>query len=245
MTGAVLVTGGTGGIGGAIVRRLVADGHKVTFTWRGDAAAAAALAAETGAQSVQLDLADRLAVAGFADFLAAAEAPLYGLVHNAGSTYDALAATIDVEAAAALFEVNLFSLMALVRGAVRAMTAARRGRIVAIGALAARRAVAGNAAYAASKAALEAYIKTLMAEVARRGVTANVVAPGWIDTAMVTAPAEARAALAKTIPAQRLGKAEDVAAIVAFLLREEAGYINGTVVTVDGGLGSMLAAPKN
>lgn len=240
MTGAVLVTGGTGGIGGALVRRLAADGRAVTFTWRSDAAAADALAAETGAQAVRLDLADPAAVTAFAEGLV--ETTLYGLIHNAGATYDALAATIDTGRAAELFQVNLFSLMALVKGAVRGMTAARRGRIIAIGALAANRAVAGNATYAASKAALEAYVKTLMAEVARRGVTANVIAPGWVDTAMVTAPAESRATLAKAIPAQRLGRPDDIAAAVSFLMKKEAGYINGTVLTVDGGLGSMLAA---
>ncbi|MFA5121820.1 SDR family NAD(P)-dependent oxidoreductase [Zavarzinia sp.] len=235
---AVLVTGGTGGIGAALVRRLALDGYRVSFTWRSDAAAAEALAEKTGAEAIALDLADRAAVDGFAATLADRE--FYAVVHNAGATYDALAATIDVERAAALFQVNLFSFMRIAGAALRPMTAARRGRIVAVGALAAARAVAGNATYAASKAALEAYVRTVMAEVARRGVTANVVAPGWIDTKMSEAPP----ALAKAIPAQRLGKAEEVAAAVAFLLRDDAAYVNGTTLTVDGGLGALLAAAK-
>ncbi|PWR18911.1 SDR family NAD(P)-dependent oxidoreductase [Zavarzinia compransoris] len=237
----VLVTGGTGGIGSAIVRRLSADGYQVTFTWRRDEAAAAALAAETGAEAHRLDLADRAAVATFAETLQAAEEPFYGFVHNAGATHDALAATLDVERAAAVMEVNLFAFMGLVKGVVRGMTAARQGRIVAIGALAATRAAAGNGAYAASKAALEAYVRTLMTEVARRGVTANVVAPGWVETAMA---GEVPPQLARAIPAQRLGKAAEVANAVAFLLRGEASYVNGTTLTVDGGLGTMLAATK-
>ena len=237
----VLVTGGTGGIGSALVRRLTADGYRVSFTWRSDEAAARALAAETGADPVALDLADPAAVGRFADALQARDEAFYGFVHNAGATHDALAATLAVERAAEVMEVNLFAFMGLVKGVVRGMTAARRGRIVAIGALAAARGVTGNGAYAASKAALEAYVRTLMTEVARRGVTANVVAPGWVETAMAGAVPPA---LAKAIPAQRLGKAAEIADAVAFLLRDEAAYVNGTTLTVDGGLGNLLAATK-
>ncbi|MCW0180811.1 SDR family NAD(P)-dependent oxidoreductase [Zavarzinia sp.] len=241
MADAVLVTGGTGGIGGAIVRRLAADGCKVVFTWRSDEAAARVLAEETGAEALRLDLADRAAVAAFAEAMQARDEAFHGFVHNAGAVHDALAATIDIERAAEVMQVNLFAFMALVKGVVRGMTASRRGRIIAIGALAASRGVAGNGAYAASKAALEAYVRTLMTEVARRGVTANVIAPGWIDTAMA---GEVPPALAKSIPAQRLGKATEIAATVAFLLRDEAAYVNGTTLTVDGGLGGLLAATK-
>ncbi|PWR22631.1 SDR family oxidoreductase [Zavarzinia aquatilis] len=241
MADRVLVTGGTGGIGGAIVRRLAADGYPVTFTWRSDEATARALAEETGAEALRLDLADRPAVTAFAEGLQARDEAFYGFVHNAGATHDALAATIDIERAAEVMQVNLFAFMALVKGVVRGMTAARRGRILAIGALAASRGIVGNGAYAASKAALESYVRTLMTEVARRGVTANVIAPGWIDTAMA---GETPPVLAKSIPAQRLGKATEIAATVAFLLRDEAAYVNGTTLTVDGGLGGLLAATK-
>lgn len=241
MTRSVLVTGGTGGIGSAILRRLAAEGYRVSFTWRSDEAAAAAIAAEIGGEAFRLDLADRAAVAAFAEGLLARDEAFDAFVHNAGATYDALAATIDVERAAEVMQVNLFAFMALAKGVVRGMTAARRGRIVAIGALAASRGVAGNGAYAASKAALEAYVRTLMTEVARRGVTANVIAPGWIETAMA---GDGAPALTKSIPAQRLGKAAEIAEAVAFLLRDEAAYVNGTTLTVDGGLGAMLAATK-
>lgn len=237
----VLVTGGTGGIGSALVRRLAADGYRVSFTWRSDEAAARALSAETGAEALALDLADRAAVGRFAGMLEARDEAFYGFIHNAGATHDALAATLAVERAAEVMEVNLFAFMALVKGVVRGMTAARRGRIIAIGALAAARGVTGNGAYAASKAALEAYVRTLMTEVARRGVTANVVAPGWVETAMAGAVPPA---LAKAIPAQRLGKAAEIADAVAFLLRDGAAYVNGTTLTVDGGLGTLLAATK-
>lgn len=237
----VLVTGGTGGIGSALVRRLAADGYRVSFTWRRDEAAARALAAETGAEAHCLDLGDRAAVAAFAEAIQARDEAFYGLVHNAGATHDALAATLAVECAAEVMEVNLFAFMGLVKGVVRGMTAARQGRIVAIGALAAARGVTGNGAYAASKAALEAYVRTLMTEVARRGVTANVVAPGWVETAMAGAVPPA---FAKAIPAQRLGKAAEIADAVAFLLRDGAAYVNGTTLTVDGGLGTLLAATK-
>ncbi|MCF4165523.1 SDR family oxidoreductase [Zavarzinia compransoris] len=241
MAGAVLVTGGTGGIGSALVRHLSAEGWAVSFTWRSDGAAAEALADETGAEAIRLDLADRAAVAACAEALAERDASFAALVHNAGATHDALAATLDIERAAEVMQVNLFAFMALVKGVVRGMTAARRGRIVAIGALAAARGTVGNGAYAASKSALEAYVRTLAVEVGRRGVTANVVAPGWIDTAMA---GDAASGLAKAIPAQRLGTAAEVAAAVGFLLRDGAAYVNGTTLTVDGGLGIALAASK-
>lgn len=241
MAGAALVTGGTGGIGSVLVRRLAAEGWAVVFTWRSDEAAATALAAETGAEPIRLDLADGTAVAAFAGKLAERDEPFAALIHNAGATHDALAATIDMARAGEVMQVNLFAFMALVKGVVRGMTAARRGRIVAIGALAAARGTVGNGAYAASKAALEAYVRTLAVEVGRRGVTANVVAPGWIDTAMA---GDVPPTLAKAIPAQRLGKATEIAEAVAFLLRDEAAYVNGTTLTVDGGLGIALAASK-
>lgn len=232
----VLVTGGTGGIGQAIVRRLAADGYQVSFTWARAAAAAQALAAETGALAIPLDLAAREAVAAAAAGLAAVS--WYGLVHNAAATYDALAATLDVAEAAALFQCNLFAPMQLTAALLPAMSAARSGRIIAIGALAARRAVRGNAAYAASKAALEAYIRTLSVEIARRGLTANVVAPGWIAGRHTAG----RETLAAALPGRRFGTAAEVAGAVAFLLGPDAAYVNGATLAVDGGLGPLLAA---
>lgn len=251
----VLVTGGATGIGAAIVRALAGDGFDVTFTYNSSSDRAAALIEALGGEAPgaavaahPLDLADAAAVDAFADAVAAGEGAfaegLYGFVHNAGRPYDSLAAMVDRAAAAPTMEINFWSMTRLVRGLVRGMTAARAGRIVLIGSLVARRASQGNAIYAASKAALAAYCATLAVEVARRGVTANVVAPGYVDTDMMRRYDGLRDTLAAQIPARRYAAPEEVAAAVSFLMSARAGYITGTTLTVDGGLGASLGVTR-
>jgi len=245
----VLVTGGASGIGAAIVRALAGAGHAVDFTYRASADAAEILLADLRAAHPDrafaahaLDFADKAALDGFCEIAEATG--YYGLVHNAGQSSDALAAMLDQERAEAAMQVNFFSLTSLAKALVREMTRSRSGRIVAIGSVAALRANAGNAAYAATKGALIAYCRTLAIETAKRGVTVNVIAPGFVDTAMMERYAAYRDGMERQIPAGRFARPEDVAALAAFLMGEGASYITGAVLPVDGGLTAMLGVHR-
>ncbi len=245
----VLVTGGASGLGGAIVRALAAAGYSVDLTYRSSGEAAAALIAELrGAHpdgrfaAHALDLSDRSALDTFCETAEAAE--YFGLVHNAGQPCDALAAMLDQDRAETAMQVNFFSLTRLAKALMRGMIRARAGRVVAIGSVAALRGNPGNAAYAASKGALIAYCRTLAVESARRGVTVNIIAPGFVDTAMMAPYAAHRGAMERQIPAGRFANPDEVAALAAFLMGDAAAYITGTVLAVDGGLTAMMGVHR-
>jgi len=246
----VLVTGGGRGLGAAIVKALAAGGHDVTFTYRSSGGAAEASAKALAAQypeqrfaALRIDLSDRDAVAAFAARLGD-DAGYDGFVHNAGHTYDALAMMMDQAKAEVAMQVNYWSFTRLANALVRPMMRARNGRVAVIGSVTALQANQGNAAYAASKAALLAYARTLAIEVARTGVTVNYVAPGFIDTEMLAPYAKFRDTVEGQIPARRFAAPEEIASVVAFLMSPAASYLTGAVLPVDGGLSAALGVHR-
>jgi len=234
-----LVTGASRGIGAAIARALAADGWPVAVNYRSGEREAAAVVAEIQslggvAAPIRGDVTDPDAAAPLLE--AAAEAfggPVLALVNNAGVRADGLALSLSDEDWRIVLDTNLGSTYRLTRAALRAMIRARFGRVINIASVVGPRANAGQANYAASKAAVIAFTKTAAVEVARRGVTINAVAPGLIATDMT---ADIPQAFRDRVPAQRAGTPEEVAAAVAFLASDAAGYITATTVYVDGGL---------
>lgn len=245
----VLVTGGAKGVGAAIVRALAASGHDVDFTYRSSGGQAQALAAEIAAtepgrsiRALSLDLSDKAALDSFCE---QCEGETYfGLVHNAGQPYDALAAMLVQDKAEAAMQVNFWAFTRLAKSLMRGMIRARTGRIVAIGSVAALRGNPGNAAYAASKGALISYAKTLAVETGKRGVTVNVIAPGFVDTDMMAPYAAYRAKMESQIPAGRFARPEEVAGLAAFLMSPPAAYITGTVLPIDGGVTAQIGVHR-
>jgi 3-oxoacyl-[acyl-carrier protein] reductase len=237
--GCALVTGGSRGIGAAISRLLAADGWAVAVNFRsGEAEANAVVAAieAAGGRAVALgaDVADPEAAGPLLERAAEAlGAPVLALVNNAGVRADGLALSLSDEDWRSVLDTNLGATYRLTRAALRAMIRARFGRVINIASVVGPRANAGQANYAASKAAVIAFTKTAAVEVARRGVTINAVAPGLIATDMT---ADIPGAMLDRVPAQRAGSPEEVGAVVAFLASAAAGYITGTTIYVDGGL---------
>ena len=232
-----LVTGASGGLGGAIARTLHAQGATVVLSGtRADALQA--LADELGdrAQICPADLSDPAA----ADTLiAAAEAigPLHILVNNAGLTRDGLALRMKDADWAQVLDVDLAAPFRMARAALRGMVRRRAGRIIGIGSIVGTTGNPGQANYAAAKAGLVGMSKALAAEVGSRGITVNMIAPGYIQTAMTGAlSAEQTAKLTGAIPLGRMGQPADVAAAVLYLASDEAAWVTGTTLHVNGGM---------
>lgn len=236
MSSWALVTGASKGIGAATAVALARQGRDVLVGYGGDAEGAAAVVAACEAEGVQA----RAVGADLATDIGPLEAAVDEvggvavLVNNAGLTADGLVFGMDDEAFARVIDVNLTAAFKLSRAVLRKMLRARSGRIVNVTSVVGLHGNAGQANYAASKAGLVGLTKSLAREVGKRGITVNAVAPGFITTAM-TEDVDA-ASFADRIPAGRLGEAEEVAAAIAFLCSDQASYVNGTVLQVDGGL---------
>ncbi len=237
--GCALITGSSRGIGAAIATELAGAGWPVAVNYRADRVGAeriAAAVAERGGQSValeadvsQADAAERLVAAAEEEF-----GRILVLVNNAGVTADNLSMRLSDEDWDRVLETNLSAAFRLTKRAIGPMMPARFGRIVNIASVVGMRANPGQANYAAAKAGLIAFTRTVAVEVARRGVTVNAVAPGMIETEL-TAELDAEA-IAAAIPARRIGTPEEVAACVGFLCSPAASYVTGATLTVDGGM---------
>jgi 3-oxoacyl-[acyl-carrier protein] reductase len=232
-----LVTGGSGGIGAATCRALAADGFAVAVGYAGNRAAAEAVAAGCSgtAAPVQVDVTDEERVAAAVG--AAGElGTLAVVVNNAGVADDDLLLRLDPPRFDRTIAVNLRGAYLVSRAALRPMLRARHGRVVNVASIVALRGNVGQTAYAASKAGLIGFTKSFAREVARKGITANVVAPGFVATPMTDALTEtARDALVALAPTGRAVTSDEVAAAIRFLASDEAGAITGAVVPVDGG----------
>lgn len=233
-----LVTGASSGIGIAIAGALHAQGAHVVLTGRREAELQA-VAAQLGSRTrvAVADLADPAAPAALVEGIEATEGKLDILVNNAGFTKDMLALRMDDEAWNAVLEVDLNAPFRLARAALRGMMKRRTGRIVSIASIVGVTGNAGQANYAAAKAGLIGMSKALAQEVAPRGVTVNIVAPGFIATPMTDKLSEAqKAALLGRIPLGKMGEAKDVAAAVAYLSSDEAAWVTGATLHVNGGM---------
>jgi 3-oxoacyl-[acyl-carrier protein] reductase len=236
---AALVTGASKGIGAAIARALAADGWNVVVNYRSDADGANATVQaieEAGGKAVVLH--GDVANGDSKGFLKNAEdaigGPVLALVNNAGVARDGLALQLSDEDWDTVIATNLSPAFKLTRDALRSMMKARYGRVVNIASVVGPRANVGQSNYAAAKAGLIGMTKTIAAEVARRGVTVNAVAPGLIATVLTAELATDE--IVKAIPARRQGTPEEVAAAVRFLASDDAGYVTGTTLYVDGGM---------
>jgi 3-oxoacyl-[acyl-carrier protein] reductase len=232
----VLVTGGNRGIGLAIARAFADSGDKVAITYRSGEPPAALR--ELGCLAVKCDITDPEQVEQAFKEIEQAHGAVEVLVANAGITRDQLLLRMSEEDFASVIDTNLTGTFRVVKRAARAMLRARKGRIVMISSVVGLLGSAGQSNYAASKAGLVGFARSLARELASRSITVNVVAPGFIDTDMTRVlGAEQRDAIVGQIPMARYGQAEDVATAVRFLSSDDASYITGAVIPVDGGLG--------
>jgi len=227
----VLITGGSRGIGLAAARAFAAQGDRVCVTYRGSPPPA-------GFFAVPCDVTDPKSVEAAYTATTEAHGPVEVLVANAGITDDTLLLRMGEQSWQRVLDTNLTGAFRIAKRAAKDMLRARWGRLLFVSSVVGLSGSAGQANYAASKAGLVGLARSLARELGSRGITANVVAPGFVETDMTAAlPDERRAELLASIPLGRYATPAEVAGVLAFLASEAAGYITGAVVPVDGGLG--------
>jgi 3-oxoacyl-[acyl-carrier protein] reductase len=232
----VLVTGGNRGIGLAIAQAFVAEGDRVAITAR-----SGELPPELEGSDVlvvQADVTDSASIDAAFDRVEAELGPVEVAVANAGITRDTLILRMSDEDIEAVIDTNLVGALRVARRAAKGMLRLRRGRLVFVSSVVGQVGSAGQANYAASKAGLVGVARSLARELGSRGITANVVAPGFVDTDMTAElPEDRRSEIVANVPLGRYASAAEVAGVVVFLASEAAGYVTGALVPVDGGLG--------
>jgi 3-oxoacyl-[acyl-carrier protein] reductase len=236
--GCALITGAARGIGAATAHAMSRQGWPIAVNYRQDRQGAERVAAEIEQQggraiACQTDIVDQAAVSDLFRLLQGRFGPVLVLVNNAGIRADGLAPQLEEQEWAQVIDTNLSAAYRTTKLALGPMLRARFGRIVNVASVVGPRAHAGQANYAASKAGLIGFTKTVAVEVARRGVTVNAVAPGLIETRLTEGIGNG---LAERVPARRSGTPEEVAACIGFLASEQAAYVTGAMLTVDGGL---------
>ncbi|MEO5679367.1 MAG: 3-oxoacyl-ACP reductase FabG [Acidimicrobiales bacterium] len=226
----VLVTGGNRGIGRAIAESFQKQGDRVAVTVRGEAV--------EGFTSVRCDMTDTASIDAAVKQVEDELGPVEVLVANAGMTRDGLLLSMKEDDFAAVLDANLTGAFRVTKRVIRGMLKQRRGRIVLMSSVVATLGSGGQTNYAAAKAGLIGFGRSLAREVGSRGITVNVVAPGFVDTDMTAALGEERVATLKAqIPLGRTARADEIASVVCFLASDGAAYVTGALIPVDGGLG--------
>jgi len=236
MARVALVTGGTRGIGRAIVERLSADGIKVAAGYSGNDTAAAECAKTLGIMVVKGNVGNFIDCKHAAEAVAKELGPIDILVNNAGITRDGVFHRMTSEQWSEVIRVNMDSLFNMTRQVIEGMREREWGRIINISSINGQKGQIGQTNYSAAKAGLIGFTKALALENAKKGITVNAIAPGYIDTEMVQAvPEKVLEGIIAGIPVGRLGRGEEIADMVAFLAGEHAGYVTGSTLSLNGG----------
>jgi acetoacetyl-CoA reductase len=231
-----IVTGGTRGIGAAISQGLKDAGHSVVAIYGGNTESAKAFEERTGIATLQCDVGDADACKAAAAQIQEQHGAAGILVNNAGITRDGMFHKMDLKSWQDVIQVNLNSAYNMTHAVIEGMRGAGWGRVVNISSINGQKGQMGQANYSAAKAGLLGFTRALAQETARKGITVNAIAPGYIDTEMVAAvPQDARDAILAQIPVGRFGKPEEIAAAVVFLTGEHSGFITGSTLTINGG----------
>lgn len=230
-TRTVLVTGGNRGIGYAIAERMLADGHRVAVTARSGSG-------PEGSLTVRAEMTDSASIDAALSQVEAEIGPVEVLVANAGITRDTLLLRMTEEEFTSVIDTNLTGTFRVVKRVAKGLIKGRFGRVILLSSVVGLYGSPGQINYSSSKAALVGFARSLTRELGGRGITANVIAPGFIETDMTAAlPEDQQAQYLRSIPANRFGQVSEIAGVASFLAGDEAGYISGAVIPVDGGLG--------